>query len=75
MKSRLDKIEIYIQQIINELRKVKKEKYEAKEYARNLAIVIHKKFYSEVTAWDPYDDLLGLLTQIDDMCSGIERKN
>jgi hypothetical protein len=45
----------------------------AKAYAKNLAIAIHAKHYPEVTQWKPLDDTLGLLTQIDNMTSGLVR--
>lgn len=41
-------------------------------YAKQLAISLHAKLYSEVTQWEPCDDLMGLLTQIDNMLTGIE---
>jgi len=43
-------------------------------YARNLAIYMHKHFYGEVTHWRPLSDLMGVLTQIDNMLTGLERK-
>lgn len=46
---------------------------QAKNYATTLAINIHAKHYSEVTQWKPLTDTLGLLTQIDNMTSGLIR--
>lgn len=44
-------------------------------YAENLAIALHKKHYAgESPLWNPkLGDLLGLLIQIDNMTSGLER--
>ncbi len=42
-------------------------------YATRLAIAIHAKHYAEVTQWKPLPDLLGVLTQIDNMTSGLIR--
>jgi hypothetical protein len=40
-------------------------------YALTLAEAIHRKHFPEVTQWKPLPDLLGLLTQIDNMTSGL----
>lgn len=47
---------------------------QAKNYATTLAINIHAKHYPEVTQWKPLPDTLGLLTQIDNMTSGLTRQ-
>lgn len=39
----------------------------ANSYARGLAIALHARHFHEVTQWKPFDDTLGLLTQIDNM--------
>ncbi|TCL70599.1 hypothetical protein [Rhizobium sp. BK251] len=45
---------------------------EAMRYAENLAVAIHETHYSEVTQWRPLSgDLVGLLTQIDNMIAGL----
>ena len=38
-------------------------------YAKTLAIAIQEKHFPEATQWNPLDDTLGLLTQIDNMVS------
>jgi hypothetical protein len=48
---------------------------QAKIYATTLAIAMHAKYYPEVTQWKPLPDTLGLLTQIDNMVSGLVRSN
>ena len=48
---------------------------QAKNYATTLAIAIHAKHYADVKQWKPLPDLLGLLTQIDNMTSGLVRPN
>lgn len=45
----------------------------AKKYAENLCISMARKFYPEVTQFEPLDDLFGLLTQIDNMTTGLVR--
>ena len=40
-------------------------------YATDLAIYLAKKFYPDVTQWRPLDDLVGVLTQIDNMVAGV----
>lgn len=40
-------------------------------YAQRLAQAIHAKHYAEVTQWRVLPDLLGVLTQIDNMTSGL----
>lgn len=47
---------------------------QANAYARNLAIALHQKHYSDVV-WRPLPDTLGLLTQIDNMTCGLVRKD
>ena len=44
-------------------------------YAKTFAIAIHAKHYAEVTQWRPLPDLLGILTQIDNMTSGLVPPN
>lgn len=43
----------------------------ARNYAKTLAIALHAKHFPEVTQWKPLPDTLGLLTQIDNMVSGL----
>ncbi len=45
---------------------------QATKYAETLAIALHKKHYSDVTEWKPLHDLLGLLTQIDNMVASLQ---
>ena len=47
---------------------------QAKNYATTLAIKIHAKHYAEVKQWQPLPDMLGLLTQIDNMTCGLVRR-
>ena len=43
-------------------------------YASRLAVAIWKKHYTDVAPqWEPVDDLMGVLTQIDNMSSGLTR--
>lgn len=53
--------------------KAEAERDEATSYAKNLAEGLHRKHYAEVTQWKPLDDLLGLLTQIDNMTARLVR--
>ena len=43
----------------------------ATEYALNTAKYLRQHFYSEVTQWEPLNDLIGLQTQISNMVTGI----
>jgi hypothetical protein len=45
----------------------------AHRWATELAVNLHKKFYPEVTQWNPLPDLLGVITQIDNMTCGLVR--
>lgn len=47
---------------------------EATAYAYRLACYIHANHYQDVPQWKPWPDLLGLLTQINNMVCGLERK-
>lgn len=40
-------------------------------YATRLATAIHSKHFAEVTQWKPLPNTLGVLTQIDNMTSGL----
>ena len=40
-------------------------------YATRLATAIHAKHFAEVTQWNPLPNALGVLTQIDNMTSGL----
>ncbi len=42
-------------------------------YARLLATNICKKEYPEAKGWEPLPDVLGILTQIDNMVAGMQR--
>lgn len=44
---------------------------EAKQYALKLAWALHNKHFPAVSGWKPLDDLLGILTQIDNMTSAL----
>jgi chromosome segregation ATPase len=44
---------------------------EARAYAKYLAETMAAKGYPDVQQWEPLDDLVGLLTQIDNMVAGI----
>ena len=46
----------------------------ATAYTRDLAIAITRKHYPENTAWEPLSDLIGILTQIDNATTGLERQ-
>jgi hypothetical protein len=43
----------------------------AKTYARNLCLHMQNKFYPDVAQFEPQEDLLGMLTQIDNMVEGL----
>jgi len=44
--------------------------------AKELAINIWEKFYKiDSPEWEPLDDLMGVLTQIDNMTCGLKRKD
>ncbi|ARO14399.1 hypothetical protein BVG79_01053 [Ketogulonicigenium robustum] len=44
----------------------------AKEYATSLAVCLHKTHYeTDAPDWQPFEDLLGVLTQIDNMTAGL----
>ena len=48
------------------------ELFKAKEYATALAVSMHRQHYVEAAPnWQPLDDLMGLLTQIDNMYAGL----
>ncbi|NTA34367.1 hypothetical protein G6K96_21785 [Agrobacterium vitis] len=39
--------------------------------ARSLAVSLHKQHYSEVTQWQPLDDIRGVISQIDNMTTDL----
>ena len=42
------------------------------EYAKRLAIYLWEKHYRDIAPeWEPLKDLMGVLTQIDNMISGL----
>ena len=44
------------------------------EYAKEIAIHLWEEFYKkESPEWQPLDDLMGVLTQIDNMTVGLKR--
>jgi hypothetical protein len=48
----------------------------ALEYATRLATGMWERDWKEESPrWKPFDDLLGVLTQIDNMLAGMEKKN
>jgi hypothetical protein len=47
----------------------------AMNYATTLAKTLHAKHYPQVTQWKPLPDLLGVLTQIDNMTAGLVGPN
>lgn len=47
---------------------------EVVDYARRLAVALHRNHYAdEAPRWEPCDDLYGLLSQIDNMICGMTR--
>jgi hypothetical protein len=46
----------------------------ALSYAHQLANHLHRRHYPEAQGWEPAKDLLGLLTQIDNMTAGLVRQ-
>ena len=52
-----------------------KECERAKNYAKMLAETLYKQYYKDDSPnWEPLDTTTGLLTQIDNMVSGMEKK-
>ncbi len=45
------------------------------QYAQNLAAALHAKHFSEVSQWRVADDLLTVLTQIDNMTTALVRES
>ena len=45
----------------------------AHRWATELAVSMARKFYPEVTQWKPLPDLVGVITQIDNMSTGLVR--
>lgn len=74
-------VEAFLQQELDNVHVIKAEVLQAQEpspasdqtirYATDLAIYLAKKFYPDVTQWRPLDDLVGVLTQIDNMVAGV----
>ena len=54
-----------------ELTRLRLRLEEATIYARMLAVNIHDRNYHDAAPWTPKRDLLGLLTQIDNMAAGL----
>lgn len=50
-----------------------KPKSDEYEYARSLAIYLNEKHYKNPD-WEPLDNMIGILTQIDNMICGLKRE-
>lgn len=57
---------------IAELEKAQSDSF---RYALELAVSLHKKHFCECVDWEPWDTLIGLLTQIDNMTTGWMNKD
>jgi len=45
------------------------------EHLKDLTVRIWEEFYKEESPeWEPLDDILGLITQIDNMVCGLEKR-
>lgn len=53
--------------------KQKTELEQATYELRKLAVFMAKEFYPEVPQWSPLDDAVGLVSQIDNMVTGLKR--
>ena len=57
---------------IEELEQAEKQEPDAYGYAKRLAVAIWEQHYKDVAPqWKPFDDLMGVLTQIDNMTTGL----
>jgi hypothetical protein len=54
----------------DELAAARAEVEQARQYAHDLAVAMHRHSYEHVPQWQPLPDLLGLITQIDNMAAG-----
>ena len=45
------------------------------EYAKDIATWMAKNFYPESPGWEPCENLMGILTQIDNMVTGLTRRS
>ena len=45
------------------------------QYAQNLAIALHASHFPEVSQWQVADDLMTVLTQIDNMTTALVRES
>ena len=55
---------------------VYKQEPDAYGYAKRLAVAIWEQHYKDVAPhWKPLDDLMGVLTQIDNMTAGLTAQN
>ena len=43
------------------------------DYARGIALALHQKHYRDVVNWKPLDDIIGIMTQIDNMTCGLTK--
>lgn len=54
---------------------LKEENEVAYREARGLAVAMHRSYYWEVTQWQPLEDLRGVISQIDNMTTGLSLKS
>jgi hypothetical protein len=64
-----------VEEAADTLSRLLEENLAATGYALRLAQAIHAKHYAGNPTWEPLPDLLGLLTQIDNMSAGMTRKS
>lgn len=50
------------------------DEYAVYEYAKHLAISMNKQYFPENTTWEPLKNVMGLLSQIDNMVTGLVHK-
>jgi hypothetical protein len=60
--------------LLDEVEALKREQDEALKYATQLATSLANKHWPEIPQWKPLPDLYGVISQIDNMSTGMTRK-
>lgn len=70
-----DDVNTMVAEAADEIERLEKALETATGYAERLAVVLMEKHFPDATTWKPLSgDLIGILTQIDNLTTGLCRK-
>lgn len=65
----------WLARALNELEALRMQTQQDTQYAKSIAVNMAKHWQDTSPDWSPFDDIGGILTQIDNMAAGMERKS